>query len=194
MAPTHCPLSPASSPTCRSRGVLSRTMGTATMPASEDSHEHDLVGYALSPGWPRGVGTVTECPVVQGQESWWKEGGARRVGRRREGAEPGRVARGPRRGTNSLFPVNTGAHTSRPPPGDFCELGKCGHVYSHSPVPAGVPGTASLPAASTAGGSQLRGGAAGRGPQILPAVRFSSGSNHPLRTPSGTKLRGRGAP
>lgn len=56
------------------------------------------------------------------------------------------------------FPVNMGAHTSRPPPGDFCELGKCGYVYSHSPVPAGVLGTASLPAASTAGGSQLREG------------------------------------
>lgn len=95
---------------------------------------------------------------------------------------------GPRRGTNSLFPINTGAHTSRPPPGDFCELGKCGHVYSHSPVPAGVLGTASLPAASTAGGSPLRGGGADRGPQILPAVRFTSGSNHPLPMPSGTRL------
>lgn len=147
----------------------------------------------LSPGWPRGVVTVTECPVVQGQESWWKEGGASRVGRRRERAEPGWVARGPRRGTNSLFPINMGAHTSRPPPGDFCESGKCGYVYSHSPVPAGVLGTASLPAASTAGGSQLRGGGADRGPQSSPRVRFTSGSSHPLLMLSGTKLRGQGA-
>lgn len=65
----------------------------------------------------------------------------------------------PDAGTNNLFPVNMGAHTSRPPPpGDFCKLGKCGYVYSHSPVPAGMLGTASLPAASTAGGSQLREG------------------------------------
>lgn len=62
-------------------------------------------------------------------------------------------------GTSSLFPVNTGAPTSRPPPSDFCESGVCGCVYSHSPVPAGALGTASLPAASTAGSSQLREGA-----------------------------------
>lgn len=112
------------------------------------------------------------------------EGGA---GRQWERAEPGWVARGPRHGKNNLFPVNMSAHTSRPPPGDFCKLGKCGYVYSHSPVPAGMLGTASLPAASTAGGSQLREGGAGRGPQISPAFRFTSGSNLPLPMLSWTK-------
>lgn len=48
-----------------------------------------------------------------------------------------------------------GTHTSRLPPGNFFELGKCGCVYSHSPIPAGVLGTASHPAASTAGGASL---------------------------------------
>lgn len=114
------------------------------------------------------------------------------MGRQRERAEPGWVARGPRLGKNNLFPINMSAHTSRPPPGDFCELGKCGYVYSHSPVPAGMLGTASLPAASTAGGSLLKEGGAGRGPQILPAVQFTSGSNLPLLMLSWTKLRGQG--
>lgn len=91
---------------------------------------------------------------------------------------------------HSLFPVNMGARTSRPLPGDFCELGKCGYVYLHSPVPAGMLGTASLPAALTAGGSQLREGGAGRGPQILPAVQFTLGSSPPLLMLYWTKLRG----
>lgn len=86
-----------------------------------------------------------------------------------------------------------GTHTSRPPPGDFCELGKCGYVYSHSPVPAGMLGTASLPAALTAGSSQLREWGESRGPWLLPVVGFTLGSNPQFLMLFWTKSRGQGA-
>lgn len=108
----------------------------------------------------------------------WEENMSQLGGRQQERVQPGWVARG-RRCRHKQSVSHKHGHPHQPAATrDFYELGKCGYVYSHSPVPAGMLGTASLPAASTAGSSQLREGSVSRGPWILPTVWFTSGLHH----------------
>lgn len=97
------------------------------------------------------------------------------MGRQWERVQPGWVARGHRCRHKQSVSHKHGHPHQPAATRDFYELGECGCVYSHSPVPAGMLGTASLPAASTAGSSQLREGSVSRGPWISPTVWFTSG-------------------